>query len=588
MSFFPDLFPKAGTDASTPTIRPKYLLFKTKKFAEAKDAFQLLGGFKELTRQTSGGADLPWSEEYAILPWVTDTQLVSASSSNVTQGAGGYVNQKLMSGGGFVTGDWMIAGEISPIPFSDEHAASMAKGSGGRADYTQTPIMFQIIQNAIDLIDEVEAEADGQLVLYSLQEGEYWYVQPLTRQFFRKKPDRVGWRYEFTFRLLSRAKPPKLNVSYPQVTENKSWYEKMTDGISTGLKYSQAAINWTETVITRTGQVIEPLMGGIQTVANQWTDISNIISGLISTPEALNTRAVGWVQTFINGSDEILYAWNRAKSFFENYTDYWDFTSDIGSDDEETGDTRSSIDSLAVTEMQEYMDGIQAAINDTVVGIRMALSETLAGRTARVINSGDSLESIALTVYGDKAYVKQLADWNNLVPPYISDSGIPGTLRPGDSLYIPYTITGSTGTLAPLEGIFAGDTSERLYGRGLKLITTPGHPLEGDIKIAEDRMGTDEIFGADCVEQGLWVRMQTEYGQDANFTTVGLPGSIGQITDVSAQAMANAAISWQLQADNRVERITSLDVTVNGTELAIDSTCKLISTDKSVGLGVVL
>lgn len=587
MSFFPDLFPKAGTDASTPTIRPKYLLFKTKQFAAAKDRFLLTNGSVTI-EQKPDGADMPWAEDYAILPWVTDTQQILSSSSNVTQSAGGYVNQKLMSGGGFVTGDWVIAGEISPIPFSDEHVASMAKGSAGRADYTQTPIMFQIIQNAINLIDSAEADVDNQLMLYSLQEGEYWYVQPLTRQFFRKKPDRVGWRYEFAFRLLARAMPPKLDIIYAKVTEKKSWYEKMSDGISTGLKYSQAAINWCSTVASRTGQLVEPLLGGIETVSNQWTDISNLITSILSTPEALTLRASGWVENFISGYDAIESAGRDMVSFFENYTDYWDFTADTGSDDVETGDTRPSQDSMDATLLLEYTRGIGAAINDTIVGIRMALSETLSGRTARVINAGDSLESIALTVYGDKAYAKQLADWNNLIPPYISNSGIPGTLRPGDSLYIPYTITGSTGTLAPLEGVFAGDTSEQLYGRGLKLITTPGHPLEGDIKIANDRLGTDEIFGAECAKQGLWVRMLTEYGKDANFTTLGLPGSIGQITDVSAQAMANAAISWQIQSDNRIEKIDSLDVTASGAELTIDTTCKLISTDKSIGLGVEL
>lgn len=585
MSFFPDLFPKAGTDASTPTIRPKYLLFKTKQFAEAKDRFLLTNGSVTI-EQKSDGADMPWAEDYAILPWVTDTQQMLSSSSNVTQSAGGYVNQKLMSGGGFVTGDWVIAGEISPIPFSDKHVELMAKISAGRADYTQTPIMFQIIQNAINLIDGAEADVDSQLMLYSLQEGEYWYVQPLTRQFFRKKPDRVGWRYEFAFRLLARALPPKLNIIYAKVTEKKSWYEKMSDGISTGLKYTQATINWCSTVASRTGQLVEPLLGGIETVSNQWTDISNLITSILSTPEALTLRATGWVENFIAGYDAIESAGRDMISFFENYTDYWDFTADTGSDDVETGDTRPSQDSIDAALLLEYTRGIGAAINDTIVGIRMALSETLSGRTARVINAGDSLESIALTVYGDKAYAKQLADWNNLIPPYISNSGIPGTLRPGDSLYIPYTITGSTGTLAPLEGVFAGDTSEQLYGRGLKLITTPGHPLEGDIKIANDRLGTDEIFGAECAKQGLWVRMLTEYGKDANFTTLGLPGSIGQITDVSAQAMANAAISWQIQSDNRIEKIDSLDVVASGAELTIDTTCKLVSTDKSIGLGV--
>ena len=591
MAFFPPFFPKVG-EATTPYIRPKYILFKTINYSEAQYAFELNAGDIKISKLSSE-YEIPWADDYAILPWVTDTQMMKSSTSTVTQAQGGAVNQKRMAYGnkvgGFVTGSWTISGEVTPIPYSDDHIDLMTTyDEDGVNTSERLPLVFQIIQQAMRLMDDVEGDPNAQLVLYSLQEGEYWYVQPMKRDIYRRAPDRVGWRYEFTFEFIEKAKPPKLTRTYNFITDNRDWFEKMMDAINKGIKYAQAAVAWCKSVVKKIGQYANRILGAFQKIADLWTSISGLVSDIFSAPENLTLWARGWVDQFITGWNEIEDSFNDMVSFFQNYTDYWDFSEDGGSDDSDSGDIDPSENGRLVVEIQECMNGTSEAISEAVVGIRMALSETIKGRTGRIISVGDTLEGIAMEIYGDKSYAAKIAEWNNLTPPYFSKAGIPGTLRPGQMIYYPYSITGASGTLAPIDGTFIGETNEMLYGRGLKLIRTVGHPWRGDIKISADRNGTDEIYGSECVEQGLWVRMQTTYGKDQNFPYVGLPEAIGQITDVTAQAMINAATSWQIKADSRVESIASLNVDGNGEELKIDASVNLVSSAEQASLGVTL
>ena len=589
MAFFPPFFPKAS-EPSTPTIRPKYILFKTSKFAQARQAFELNSRGTNLKINDCGKLDIPWADDYAVLPWVTDTQLIKSSSTVLNQTQGGYANQKRLplngKTGGFVTGSWLIAGEVTPIPYSDSHIQSLAtRGSDPR---NPLPLIFQVIQQAMNLMDEVEADPNSQLVLYSLQEGEYWYVQPINRTFYRRQPDRVGWRYEFTFDLLEKAQPPSLSLTALKITEKKDWFEKLMDALNKGLKYIRAAIAWCQAVIKKIGQYINRILAVLQSIADAWQSIAGMISTILSAPEALFQWAKGWVQTFIDGYNEIKDSFNDMVSFFSNFTDFWDFSDNNGSDDSDSGDISPSINSIFITEMQEYINGIGAATDEAIIGLRMGLSETIRGRASRIIDIGDTLESIALEIYGDKSYAMKIAEWNNLKPPYFSNSGIPGTLRPGQVLYYPYSLTGAIGTIAPIDGVYEGDVTELLYGRGVRLIQTEGHPWRGDIKVASDRMGTEEIYGTDCVEQALWIRMQTTFGKDGNFPYVGLPDSIGQITDPTTQAMINAATSWQIRSDNRIESIKSLDISDSGEALNIQGSVGLILSAEQASVGVTI
>jgi len=587
MSFFPAFMPNAQGQSTPPVIRPKYILFKTNDavVGNARTAFTL-NSKGSVINMTPSGLDTPWASDYAVIPWVNSTQRIDRSTSSLTQTQNGYVNEKRLTGGGFQTGTWVISGEIAPIPYSLDHIAEMALKNGVVDELSNTPWIFQILSQAMRLMEECEEDPHARLVLYSLQEGEYWYVQPLNRSFLRRMPNRVGWHYDFYFNLLARAEPPNLNIVITPITENKSWWDKMMSAVNKGIKYAAAGVAWANAVVKKVGQYANQIKAALQNCLDAFESITTMLNTIMNYPENLTLWASGWAKSWQSAALSVRDSWNEMVSFFENYVDYWQSSSNEGPDDPETGDTSPSENSRLIAEMQPIVDGLLESVDDAVVGLRMGLSETIKGKTSRTISEGDTLEAIAVEVYGDDSYAAQIATWNNLIPPYISNSGIPGTAKPGDTIYLPYTIKGSSGTLAPIDGTFAGDIEEAMYGRGVKLIMTPGNPLKGDIEVANDRKGVNEVFGSDCVHQGLQVRMSTTQGSDRTYPYLGIPAAIGQVTDPTAQAMMNAAVGWQIRADNRVKAVKNLDIFDDSETLGVEATIQLVSTSEPIGVSV--
>jgi hypothetical protein len=603
MAFFP-----TANAPQAPTIRPKYILFRTDEFSAAANlkAFKMDINTGAVTVGAStaqpGGDDFgaafgmpgakatkydtqfkpPWSSNYAVIPWPSKASRIEYSSSLVTQAAGGvYVEDN--PNGGFVSGDWMISGRIGPLPYKPKQynvMASLPPDNWKDIDGGGTmPLPFLVLKEAIELTNQ--DKPGSRLVLYSLQEGEYWYVQPLTRAIMRDPSFRTGCTYEFQFKLLERADPPTLNLIATKATDSDtlSWYDKTLNGLNTGIKAVNAAISVVAYVETRVGQYVNQFKSAMNNVAATFDNGLATVETIVNTPEKLHIWGKGYVNTLISDWNSVLTATEDMVQFFGG-SDADSSADELYDDDPAVtpeARIRLGVSLTDIKALQDNADAVSAAISEIIVGLRMGLGAAIDRMEYREIQPGDTLEAIALAVYGNPAAATKIAQWNNLRPPYISAAGYPGTLRAGMRIAIPKEGSGAVGVLATFEPM---TTDERYYGRGIKLVTDGS--WTGDFEKAPDNVGLVDVAGNDCVNQGLRVRMSTQFGTDAVFPLMGIPDAVGQITDDTSRLVFNIATGWQLRADNRVDAVTKLDITDTGEDLKVNADVRLKTTANKI------
>jgi hypothetical protein len=597
MGFFP-----TPSQPRNPEIAPKYILFKTddsttradfKSFnMNANNGGSVKVGQTITNRDTSIAGQFglkwnqdpalsistfesPWASNFAVIPWPSAAILTEQASTLTTQTQGGIVVERKANGGGFVSGDWTISGKIAPIPFLPFQYEAMAKEG---IEYTlyPLPIAFQILHQAIRLTNEVAADPSARLIMYSIQEGEYWYVEPLTRARIRNSELRTGYTYEFNFRLLQRAKPPVFSYVYDAIITKQNWFDKLVAAIKKVIKLVKNAIALVEYVVKKIGQIINEVKLFLQDIADMWTEILGFVSSILDAPEALCQWGKAWSQQFVNAVDGLVSSWNGMVDFLEG------LGSDDATDNASEGMNAAGLASAGLTlseinEIQTSIDGVVETTSEIMVDIRTAMGEAIKNRVARPITPGETLEMIATSVYGNAGYAEQIAKWNNLRPPYISNTGIPGTMRPGDILYLPYALTGASGTMATFEPMTA---EEQIFGRGIKLVTSG--EWKGDYEVSADGQGVNEVIGNDCVAQGLRIRMGTPLGENRVFPKLGIPAAVGQISSTTSQSVFDIAVSWQLRADNRVDTIKELIIEDTGETIKIKPTVTLKQTAEQI------
>lgn len=192
------------------------------------------------------------------------------------------------------------------------------------------------------------------------------------------------------------------------------------------------------------------------------------------------------------------------------------------------------------------------------------------GFLPHVITTADTLESLAARYLGSGARWYEIATMNGLKAPYISFSGIPGTVRPGATIAIPYV--GST----PRSNVLSdgGQTEESLYGTDMKLRETrdsrPGAP-QVDLAI-DPRTNRDVaiVAGLPNLMQAIQMRVWTLRGTMPLYPGYGRERLVGHKILGSTIGAARIALRGTLMRDSRVRSVGSMKVTVDGDYLDFD------------------
>lgn len=168
---------------------------------------------------------------------------------------------------------------------------------------------------------------------------------------------------------------------------------------------------------------------------------------------------------------------------------------------------------------------------------------------------GDSMQRIALREMGDASRWAEIVAFNNLLPPYISDTAAaPGVLLAGDLIKIPASVT-----------VARADTDPDLV-------------FEIDIKLNPDgtlAFGADGDFtpvaGLDNLKQALRDLLDTEAGELMFHPSYGskMRRIIGMVSGPTASALAAAYARAALESDSRVQRVISSSALVAGDVITV-------------------
>ena len=224
------------------------------------------------------------------------------------------------------------------------------------------------------------------------------------------------------------------------------------------------------------------------------------------------------------------------------------------------------------TTRQDYADGTAGA----TPGSSIAASFGTVGAYGLDLGRPNGVESTEVTA---STTLEQLAlDYNStpegiilqndLRPRYISPSGGPGVVRPGDTLLIPVEAALQRGTTGAA-GMDYSDPEASVFGVGFALDPTALAAGLLDVAIDTAHGGGDAVLstGVDNLIGDLSVTFMTERGTTAFLMDVGITSEPGRAGTLSGVVLAASRLREGLLTDPRISGIASSSVTLEGDRL---------------------
>jgi len=183
-----------------------------------------------------------------------------------------------------------------------------------------------------------------------------------------------------------------------------------------------------------------------------------------------------------------------------------------------------------------------------------------------VLPSDGTFEEVLMRILGPKALdatvVQRIININNLRPPYLSPSRIPGTVWRGDKLKIPATSGPKLPTMGNAAWVYQKPNKD------FRLVENETGDL--DIAVVETKDGFDLSLTEDAAEtftQWFKVLTSTVIYTDASSPTFGIPleGIGGRSVDVAVADLSGIIRTW-LEADDRVVSVDRFEISDDGTD----------------------
>lgn len=182
------------------------------------------------------------------------------------------------------------------------------------------------------------------------------------------------------------------------------------------------------------------------------------------------------------------------------------------------------------------------------------------GADERVIERGDTLPNLAGRYMGDARKWKFIAVFNDLQPPYISDDGLPGTLKVGDTILIPNFSRASNARSSPVVLGVKGEQPGEEHALGVDLMVKDSGNGLYDLVIDVEGGSIDMklVRGRDCLSQGILSRLTTERGHDLLYKTLGVQRVVGLGLTVVDRELAQMRLVEAVQSDPRIAAVRNL------------------------------
>jgi phage baseplate assembly protein W len=187
-----------------------------------------------------------------------------------------------------------------------------------------------------------------------------------------------------------------------------------------------------------------------------------------------------------------------------------------------------------------------------------------------VVLFGDSLPGIAARELSDARRWMDLAIANGLQAPYISEEGLPFTLRPGAPILIPTTAATPPADTVRSAGNPADSSSqlEALFGRDFQLT----QHKDGSFDFVVDPASSTDfstVAGTNNIEQAISTILSTEKGAYLMHLNVGVARIVGKPGTVERVVEARSRIVEAVQRDPRIAKVKNASFKLEKDALAI-------------------
>lgn len=195
------------------------------------------------------------------------------------------------------------------------------------------------------------------------------------------------------------------------------------------------------------------------------------------------------------------------------------------------------------------------------------------------VGAGEDIRDLAARLLGDPNRWRILVTLNRLRSPFVSATGGPGVLAPGDTILFPSDKPQSpsvVGTNNPSPNSSPDDPVTQAYGRDLRLVST----VVGGIELTDILQGQDgdlaTIQGVPNVEQAISLKFLTERGELAAHKDYGAKADIGKKNTPSSVNELRINTVNTLMSDTRIVDVPQLHFVAVGDTIAADIKVQLV------------
>jgi hypothetical protein len=445
----------------------------------------------------------------------------------------------------------------------------------------------RLMRNFFDKYGELKADPQTanqtELIWHDTRTGDSWVVVPENVDIDRTVARRGQYPYSLQLKAIGKA---QLQFPIPPLSAGLNALGKIGKAIAavskalalvnSAIQEASAILGEVRFFIAQIDSIIDKLTV-IATSAQAFVDgVTRTISvgaAFISSTTALLQATLNTMETIADLPDTVRQTYQMAldgldqmaaqiSAFGETYQDAADPIATS-----EAGVARESTETLAAAAAAgpQRSAALQAQARTRATDEDLNASGALAtGRTfasysgfsSYTITSTDTLTSIAAVFLGDGALWYDIALVNGLQPPYISQSGAPGTVKVGDTISIPQVAANGTNAIVSGQG---SEPGENLLGTDVALrdsaYSAPGRP---SVDIAIDRGTFSDVrtvSGFANLAQALQLRIWTERGSMPLSPGYGIPRVIGVKQTGAFLALLRIAYEQTVRQDSRVQNI---------------------------------
>ncbi len=463
---------------------------------------------------------------------------------------------------------------------------------------------FQFLQDRVfrtysELKKDPATARETRMAFHNVRDDEHWYVAPV--RFDMHRDVRSRFLYRYSIELLAYDLSSSSEVILPG--EDKGILDRLRDVVAS----VKAAIDDIISVI----QDVQGLLQSIENVVNGFVDAFTKLTSIVSAGAAfiegaadfitipfravINTAdAISDLQTRLDGlparvRDTINNSLNRAKDAchrFANHRDRYQAPLQEKLAQLGTATSRRELEAAAAAPPTSLNALAKLGTKPMAGDLRRRQTLTTTRRTPSYASAfthnvaeEDSLPGLAARFLGRADEWRAIAALNDLVPPYVSRTGLPGTVRPGDSIMIPSTARPPS--VRVNDGIVGADPNSGLEVQqlGVDLLVR-----DGDFVVSVDATDIKTVRGVPNLEQALTTRLSTERGTDVLYRSLGYDRMVGiGVAAVDAQ-IAQLRLRDAVLADPRVARVVGVqtDATTPLDVASVDLTVQVRGLNQTV------